>query len=344
MSRSGGPRPGDLDAILRDDLALDAIAHGRRPRGADSALDLLSALGEDVEMRVPRRRHVRSRRFGRGLIVTTVAATMLGATGVAAAEPGDASWGAFRLWSSQEDSPAQFGPHTRAASASLSAAERSLGQGDPQGAATSLRAATTELRKAPGGMKTRSLRQHATKLHSQLYGPPPQQSSGPGSLHPVPTQPMPHVPSTAQAGGKPKLWNWLWGIPSGGPDWQPPKGHSGGSSCSAGGCDAEPAAPNTPDQPETNVPASQPAHGQEHPSLFRRLLGTPHSSSSSSSESTPSPSSTEPTPSESSTPASPSESESDDTNPLVPSSSDSGSSTSSDTGSNSPSHTPRPRD
>lgn len=343
MSRPGGPRPGDLDAILRDDLALDSIAHGRRPRGADSALDLLSALGEDVEMRVPRRRHVRSRRFSRGLIVTTMAATMVGATGVAAAEPGDSSWGAFQLWSSQEDSPGHFGPHTRAANASLSAAEHSLGQGDAQGAATSLRAADVELGKASSGMQTRRLRQHASNLHTQLYGPRPHQADGPGSLHPVPTQPMPHAPSTAQAGNRPTLWNWLWGIPPGGPDWQPPKHQSGDSQCSARSCDnSEPPATDTPG---TTAPNPEPTHGQDHPSLLRRLFGTPHTASPSSDDSpSSSPSNGEPTtPSVPSTPtASPSESPSSSTDSPQPSPS-SGSSGSGHSGSQSGS-SPTPRD
>ncbi|MGH3424859.1 MAG: hypothetical protein ACRDO8_09030, partial [Nocardioidaceae bacterium] len=253
------------------------------------------------------------------------------------------NWGAFRLWSSQENTPGQFGPHTRAANASLSAAERSLGQGDAQGAATSLRAATVELSKAPSGMHTRKLVQHATKLHTQLYGPRPHQSSGPGSLHPVPTQPMPHAPSSVQAGDRPTLWNWLWGIPSGGPDWQPPNNGSGTSGDSGGvqcrSCGAEPQAPDTPDGPqaEPTAPAPEPTHGHDHPSLLWRLFGTPHTSSPSSSTETPAPTDSEPTPSESSTPAtSPSESATDDTESPVPSPSD-GSSGSGDTGSNSPS-------
>lgn len=159
MSRPSSPYTGDLDAVLRDDLALEQISRGRRPRGADTTLTLLCALSEDVEIRVPRRR-MRGSRFTRGVIATTVAATVLGVTGVAAAQPGDQ--GGFGLWAPQPNDA-----RISAADRSLAQARTSLIEGRTIEADAALDRADAQLRKAGRSRRADRLRNVATKLRSQ---------------------------------------------------------------------------------------------------------------------------------------------------------------------------------
>ncbi|MBO0828789.1 MAG: hypothetical protein J2P24_13530 [Streptosporangiales bacterium] len=159
MSRPPSPRTGDIDAVLRDDLALEQISHGRRPRGADKTLQLLCALAEDVEVRVPRRR-LRGSRFTRGVIATTVAATVLGVTGVAAAQPGDQ--GGFALWAPQPNDS-----QISAADRSLAEARMSLTQGRTIEADAALDRADAQLRKAGRSKRADKLRNASLRLRSQ---------------------------------------------------------------------------------------------------------------------------------------------------------------------------------
>ncbi|HEX6446336.1 MAG TPA: hypothetical protein VF053_14675 [Streptosporangiales bacterium] len=194
MSRPRSPHTGDLDAVLRDDLALEQIARGRRPRGADGALKLLCALAEDVEIRVPRRRMAGSR-FTRGVIATAVAATVLGVTGVAAAQPGGS--GGFALWT-----PRPNDAHISAADRSLAEARRSLAEGRTMEATAALNRADAELREAGASSRAAELKHVSTTLRAQTD---------------LPTTPHP-LPTTQQASPS---WPWAWGIPGGGPGWQP---------------------------------------------------------------------------------------------------------------------------
>jgi hypothetical protein len=194
VSRPRSPHTGDLDAVLRDDLALEQISRGRRPRGADGALKLLCALAEDVEIRVPRRR-MRGSRFTRGVIATTVAATVLGVTGVAAAQPGGS--GGFALWT-----PRPNDAHISAADRSLAEARRSLADGRTMEATAALNRADAELREAGASSRAAQLKHVSTTLRAQTD---------------LPTTPHP-LPTTHQASPS---WPWAWGIPGGGPGWQP---------------------------------------------------------------------------------------------------------------------------
>jgi hypothetical protein len=194
VSRPRSPHTGDLDAVLRDDLALEQIARGRRPRGSDGALKLLCALAEDVEIRVPRRR-MRGSRFTRGVIATAVAATVLGVTGVAAAQPG--GQGGFALWT-----PRPNDAHISAADRSLAEARRSLAEGRTMEATAALNRADTELSEAGASSRAAQLKHVSTTLRAQTD---------------LPTTPHP-LPTTQQASPS---WPWAWGIPGGGPGWQP---------------------------------------------------------------------------------------------------------------------------
>lgn len=194
MSRPRSPHTGDLDAVLRDDLALEQISRGRRPRGADNAMKLLCALAEDIEIRVPRRR-MRGSRFTRGVIATAVAATVLGVTGVAAAQPG--GQGGFALWT-----PRPNDAHISAADRSLAEARQSLAAGQTMEATAALNRADAELREAGASSRADQLRNVSTTLRSQ--------TGTPSTPHPLPT--------TQQASPS---WPWAWGIPGGGPGWQP---------------------------------------------------------------------------------------------------------------------------
>lgn len=194
MSRPRSPHTGDLDAVLRDDLALEQIARGRRPRGADHTLKLLCALAEDVEIRVPRRR-MRGSRFTRGVIATAVAATVLGVTGVAAAQPG--GQGGFAFWT-----PRPNNAHISAADRSLAEARRSLAEGRTMQATEALNRADAQLREAGQSSRANELRHTSSTLRSQ--------TDLPVTPHPLPTTPQESA-----------SWPWLWGIPGGGPGWQP---------------------------------------------------------------------------------------------------------------------------
>lgn len=195
MSRPRSPHTGDLDSVLRDDLALEQIGRGRRPRGADNALKLLCTIAEDVEVKVPRRR-TRGSRLTRGLLATTVAATVLGATGVAAAEPGGTSNLAF--WTPRP------GNHIQAADRSLTEAQRSLDRGDTAKAYEQLEHADKQMRRAGSSTYSAALQKRASKIHEQS-----QYTNTPRPL-----------PTTGSAGPG---WSWAWGIPGGGPGWQPEK-------------------------------------------------------------------------------------------------------------------------
>lgn len=235
MSRPRSPHAGDLDAVLRDDLAIEQISRGRRPRGADPALKLLCALAEDVEIRVPRRR-MRGSRFGRGVIATAVAATVLGVTGVAAAEPG--GQGGLAFLTPQPDEA-----HISAADRSLAEAQRSLAAGRTMEATAALNRADAELREAGESSRADQLRHVSTTLRSQ--------TDRPNTPHPLPT--------TQQ--GSPS-WPWAWGIPGGGPGWQPSRppyntclvvvcvrnGGKGGNGGSAGGGGTSTKRPYRPQQ------------------------------------------------------------------------------------------------
>lgn len=193
MSRPRSPHTGDLDAVLRDDLALEQIGRGRRPRGADNALKALCAIAEDVEIKVPRRR-TRGSRLTRGLLATTVAATVLGATGVAAAEPGGSN--SFAFWSPRP------GDHIQAADRSLTEAQRSLQRGDEETASQHLDEVDEELRKAGSSTHRAALEERASDLRDQ-------------------TEPGEATPRTLPTADP--TWSWAWGIPGGGPGWQPGK-------------------------------------------------------------------------------------------------------------------------
>ena len=283
MSRPSSPHTGDLDAVLRDDLALEQIGRGRRPRGSDPALKLLCAVAEDVEIRVPRRR-TRGSRLTRGLLATTVAATVLGVTGVAAAEPGGA--GNLAFWSPRP------GDHIRAADRSLNEAQRSLQRGDKQTAAQQLDRADQELRRAGSSTHSSALQERAEDLRDNTET---------DTLRPLPTSNP--------------TWSWLWGIPGGGPGWQPSKPPNE-RECLRVICRTK----NTPQEhsvPQKTPGASSPSDsggGVGLGSLFRK-------SSSTATPTTPGPSGPEPSsPTSHDTPSSePSEpSESETVPPVVP--------------------------
>lgn len=297
MSRPSSPHTGDLDAVLRDDLSLEQIGRGRRPRGSDNALKLLCAIAEDVEIKVPRRR-TRGSRLTRGLLATTVAATVLGVTGVAAAEPGGSS--NFALWSPRP------GDHIQAADRSLTEAQRSLERGDRDGAAEQLDKADQELRKAGSSTHSTALEERASDLRGQTETKTP--------------RPLPTTNPT---------WSWSWGIPGGGPGWQPgkppyrecllvlcrsqqtpaessvPQQTPGASSPDSGGIGlgslfrktSSTATPTTPGasgpSPSSSKPKSKPATSpaptQSAPTVLPTTPGSSPSSSSPSSEETSEP-------------------------------------------------------
>lgn len=196
MSRPRSPHTHDLDAVLRDDLALEQISRGRRPRGADHALRLLCALAEDVDVRVPRRR-MRGSRFSRGVIATAVAGTVLGITGVAAAQPGGQD--GYALWA-----PRQEGSHIRVADRSLAEARTSIAEGRMTEAAAALDRADAQLREAGRSRRADELRNVSTRLRSQ--------ADLPGRRHALPTTP--------EASSS---WPWAWGISGRQPSPRPDK-------------------------------------------------------------------------------------------------------------------------
>ncbi|MQA04011.1 MAG: hypothetical protein GEV07_15220 [Streptosporangiales bacterium] len=283
MSRPRSPHSGDLDAVLRDDLALDQIGRGRRPRGADNGMQVLIAIAEDIEIKPPRRR-TRGSRLTRGLIATTVAATVLGATGVAAAEPGGT--GSFAFWTPRP------GNHVEAADRSLKEAQRSLERGDKATANRQLSKADEELRKAGSSTHSATLEERAEDLRGE---------ADPKTPRPLPTS------QTADPN-----WSWLWGVPGGGPGWQPEESPYK-KKCLLVICTKETKQPTRPQQ--TPSTAEQQQDEEQTGILFRRpTTATPNTPgpsgpSSSSSDAQPGLPTVSPSPSGGSSENSPSPSE-----------------------------------
>lgn len=153
---------------------------------------MLCAIAEDVEVRVPRRR-ARGSRLTRGLLATTVAATVLGVTGVAAAEPGGT--GSLAFWTAQ---PGQS--HVEAADRSIGEAQQSLLAGNRTEATQALDEADKELLRASQSSRAALLKRRSTELRGQANSKTP--------------RPLPSTESSP-------TWHWSWGIPGGGPGWQP---------------------------------------------------------------------------------------------------------------------------